>query len=434
MLPDALIKLLFMFGAFTVSFDILLIVDVGPNIRASQLILFLLVCNSFTALLYKRAIVPIGSIPLLLWAFFIILFIPNSGFIPKGIGYAMWLVFNIFIIFSFVQAISNPRDLQFYMSTYVYSFVFVALFGLLQFFGGALGFGRQLLVETWWIPGVLPRINGFSYEPSFFASYLLIGWVMVTYFLKNHIYIVTVIRLRICFLVITSALLLSGSRLGLIFMLLWYLQYPAVSILKLLTARCRRKDISVIIMSLVITGVIGFLYVSVANSDLFQVLAFGVGLGGASNHSVDERLDGFLGLVEIFIESPVIGYSLGGLSYALGKLSGVNVTDFTTAKLEGNGVFLEVLAASGIFGFMFFCLYIYKIVKSPFSLANRLLNFEMAGLLRGMTFALLFELAIIQPNQNILRPYLWLHIAILSAVYSMAIKMKQAEIKSERLC
>jgi len=432
MLPSALIKLLFTLGAFTVSFDILFVINVGPNFRASQIIFFLLFCNSFAGMLFKPVVVPLGSISLLIWTFFIILFIPNSGFIAKGVGYAMWLIFNISVIFSLVHAISNSRDLRFYVSMYIYSFTFVASFGLIQFLGGVSGFGGQLLVETWWIPGILPRINGFSYEPSFFASYLLIGWVMVIHFLKNHIYIVSVTKLRICFSIITTALLLSGSRLGLIFMLLWYLQYPAVSIFKLLTASCSRKDIVVIIFSITIAGVIGFSYISVENSDLFQVLSFGVGLGGASNHSVDERLDGFFGLVEIFMESPVIGYSLGGLSYALGNLSGVNVTDFTTAKLEGNGVFLEVLAASGIFGFIFFCIYIFKISKSPFSLANRLLNFEMAGLLRGMALALLFELAIIQPNQNILRPYLWLHIAILSAVYSMATKMNRTESQLER--
>jgi hypothetical protein len=433
MLPDALVKVLFTLGVFTVSFDILFVVNIGPNIRASQLIFCLLICNYFITLLHKRTAVPVGSMSLLLWTFFIILFIPNSGFIPKGIGYGMWLIFNILIIFTLVQVISVPRYLKFYVSIYVYSFAFVAFFGLMQFFGGVLGFGRHLLVETWWIPDILPRVNGFSYEPSFFASYILIGWVMVVYFLKNQIYIIAVKKLRICYLVITAALLLSGSRLGLIFIFLWYLQYPATSVLRLLTSRYRRKDIAVIILSLAIAGFAIFAYYSVENSVLFQALAFGVGLGGASSHSVDERLVGFLSLVEIFMDSPFIGYSLGGLSYALGNLSGVNVTDFITAKLEGNGVFLEVLAASGIFGFISFCIYIFKICKSPFSLANKLSNIEMSGLLRGMALALLFELAILQPNQNILRPYLWLHIAMLSAVYSMAIKMKRAEIQLERL-
>jgi hypothetical protein len=431
MLPPILLKIFFVLGVFTVSFDILFVMNVGPNIRASQLFFLVIIFNSFGSLLFKRVVIPKGIISLLLWLFFIILFIPNSGFIPKGIGYALWLILNIAIIFSLVQTISNVNDLRFYISWYVYSFVFVASFGLIQFFGGLYGYGNQLLVETWWVPGILPRINGFSYEPSFFATYLLIGWVMVAYFLKHHIYLIPVARLRVFFLVMTLALCLSGSRLGLLFMLFWYLQYPIVSFIRLLTTCLYQKDFTILFISIATPLIAIYTYNVAASSDLFQALAFGVGLGGVSSHSISDRVSGFYGLIQIFMDSPIIGYSLGGLSYALGNLEGINVTNFSEAKLEGNGVFLEVLAASGIFGFIPFCVYIYSICLSPFSLAKKQSNHEVSGLLRALALALVFELAIIQPNQNILRPYLWLHIAILSAVYAVGVKLNRAEQQSK---
>jgi hypothetical protein len=427
MLPSVFVKLLFALGVFTVSFDILFVINVGPNFRVSQIFISILVFHSLVNHIYKKSTLPIGAISLLIWAYFIILFIPNSGFIPKGVGYAMWLLFNIATVFSFVQLISSPNDLRFYIPCYIYSFVFVAMFGLMQFFGGIFGFGELLLVETWWIPGLLPRINGFSYEPSFFATYLIIGWVMVSYFIKNRIYYISNKKLKFCFFILTLALCLSGSRLGVFFMGIWYLQYPAFSLLKLILFRGNHKDFIALFISFVFLLLIFFIYNLFASSELFQILAFGIGLEGTSSHSIDERVGGFSGLLDIFQNSPFIGYSLGGLSYALGIQEGVSVNDFNTAKLEGNGVFLEVLAASGIFGFIPFCIYIFNICLSPFYLASKIDNIKLAGLLKGLGFSLIFELAIIQPNQNILRPYLWLHIAMLTAVYSIVDKVKSTE-------
>lgn len=87
-------------------------------------------------------------------------------------------------------------------------------------------------------------------------------------------------------------------------------------------------------------------------------------------------------------------------------------------------VFLEILAASGIFGFLPFILYIGILFVKPMQLVKKL-ELENQKILTALLFSLLSEIIILQFNQNILRPYFWLHIAILSAYFTIS-KQKAA--------
>ena len=425
-----MINFIYCLGILTISFDVLLNFNVGPNVRISQLILLIFIIYSFLLIINKKILIPIGFKYLLFWCFFVIIFIPNSGFIEKGVGYSVWLILNILIIFFTVQYYSRSLSFIKIIKFYIISFVFVGLFGILQFISGIFGLGDFFLVQTWWIPNVLPRVNGFSYEPSFYATYLMLGWISISYILQSKIYIFSKFSLILSFSIISFSLIVSGSRLGYVFMLFW----TVFNIFKSLFFNRRKNSnfkFSLIALGLIIlVTIILFNIFDYSDSDITHTLAFGTGLGETSSHSVDERLSGAYDLLEIFTRSPLIGYSLGGLSYALGNLKGITVNDFISAKLEGNSVFLEVLAASGILGFIPFLLYIYSLISRPFKL-NFADNFSCsAKILHGMTWALIFELLMLQANQNILRPYLWLHIAIMSTLYS-AIVLKNPSLSNK---
>ncbi|GGK37106.1 hypothetical protein GCM10010965_32440 [Caldalkalibacillus thermarum] len=152
-------------------------------------------------------------------------------------------------------------------------------------------------------------------------------------------------------------------------------------------------------------------------------LLSGTGINGTSSHSVDARFENFTDTLNVFMKNPLIGVSLGGVAPAIGRLHGITVTDQETAKhFEGISIFAEVLAASGIIGFTFFMSYIFTIIFKPFILSKKINNQLISGLLKGMVFSLIGLLIILQFNQNILRLYLWLHIGILSALYSVSLK------------
>ena len=82
-------------------------------------------------------------------------------------------------------------------------------------------------------------------------------------------------------------------------------------------------------------------------------------------------------------------------------------------------VFAEVLAASGVIGMVPFACFVITTIWKPVRLA-RLVTPFYSVLLSGLVRALLFAWMILQFNQNILRPYLWAHIAILATVYAAA--------------
>ncbi|MBV8070750.1 MAG: hypothetical protein JO270_12645, partial [Acidobacteriaceae bacterium] len=163
----------------TSSFDTFLVLTVGGNYRFCQIAMPVLALLGLIQAARARAIPVLGAVPLCIWFVFQLLFIPTTGFWPKSVGYCLWLLLNYSLIFAFVQLFSDEIEaLRVILRWYAYSFGLLAVFGIVQFFLPLLG-GPGLLVQQWWIPGVLARVNGFSYEPSYFATYLLIGFVFI---------------------------------------------------------------------------------------------------------------------------------------------------------------------------------------------------------------------------------------------------------------
>jgi len=405
---------------FTSSFDIFLVLNLGFNFRITQILLLIPIGLAVANIVQKkRAIWPLGFGWLLLWTMIIITFVPNTYFLARSIGYALWLLFNVFAIFAFVQFISTPSKAVGLVRWYVYSFVFVAVFGLIQFVSPLAGLGNNLLITQWWFYGILPRVNGFSYEPSYFATYLLMGWVVCAYLLQSKSTLFTRTHLQFYFLTISLALVLSTSRMGILMMLIWYIQYPLQLLVRLGLGHFNKRFFRITIIVLGVMLFLILLVIFVIGLDKLLFLFSGLGIFDTSSHSISERKVRMMDTLSLFINSPVIGYSLGGIGPAIAHLHGVTNIDFVAVKTyEGMCIFLEVLAASGLFGFIPFAIFIFLMVSRPLRLARKVLS-EQSKILVALTLALIFELVILQFNQNILRPYLWLHLAVLAASYSV---------------
>lgn len=415
-----IVKTLFYLSVFTTSFDVFLVVNLGFNFRATQLFVIFPIFFGIARALHKGNLsLPVGFKSLLIWTLFILAFIPNTTFLLKSVGYGFWLVFDVLLVLATVQIFNTENKINELITYYLYSFFFVAIFGLFQFFMPILHLGAPL-VQQWWIPGVLPRISGFSYESSFFATYMLMGWVLSAYLLDSGNTLVNQRRLKIIFMTISLVMILSSSRMGWLMMFAWFAQYPIRFLFNLAKGRMNKRLLVssvrvVLLLSLLATGGIWII-----GMDNIPTLFAGLGLFEESGSwSADTRLNSLNNTLQVFLDNPLIGHSLGGVSSAIGALHGVYVDNIDLGKeYEGNSIFVEVLAASGLFGFIPFVLYIYAILRKPFKLAKVADN-SGKDLLIGTTLALFFEFMILQFNQIILRPYLWLHIAILSALYSV---------------
>lgn len=415
-----IIFLLLVLALFSASWDIFMQIKVGGfSLRFTQFIIMLLMFLGTLHTLSKgKNIIPLGFGSLLLWACCIFAFVPHTTFLPRSILYALWLLFCIMSVYIFVQLIHSEKRLETIMRWYIYSFTFVSAFGLLQFAAGLLG--KNLLTMQWYIPGRFPRINGFSYEPSFFAIYMVQGFILTAYLREKKTRIMPRRIINLCYLTIAFSLLVSTSRAGWIICYLWFSRPLFIFLWHLTKGNFSiyyfKKTCLKVFFPTLCLIILGTILVKIFSINFF---ISGISFLGGGSHSSGTRWNSFVDLITIFINSPFIGYSLGGLSSAIGALHGVIVTNNEQAKdFEGTGVALEILAASGLLGVIPFLSYIYQILIKPWQMAKRLPDSETKKILIGLVVSLFFTLIIVQSGQNILRTYIWYHIALISSAYA----------------
>ncbi|EDM23175.1 O-antigen ligase family protein [Caminibacter mediatlanticus] len=368
-LNSIIILLIFMLF-LTSSFDIFLNINLGGfHLRIVYIIEFLL----FSLFLYnlKHSYFKFRIINwqlLLIWILFLVIFIPNTNFLIRNIGYVFWLFLSIIMI-ALLGTLINKKNFFKIFDYYVLSFYIVAIFGFVQFILGL--FGISLLTTQWWIYGKLPRINGFNYEPSYFGTYLLIGWSLLFYLIaKDRIFKK---RYYKKFLFITLVMILSSSRMTILFLIIIPLSFAIVRIFNDFLNRFSIKKHYVKYIILLLLIIYFLIFITVHYWDEIKFLYAGLGIGGTSAHSSGTRINQMLETFEVFLKSPLIGYSLGGIPSAIALSQGITINSQIEAKnFEGMNVFLEVLAASGIIGFLFFLLYLIFLFLKAFSISRKL--------------------------------------------------------------
>ncbi|OIN56518.1 O-antigen ligase family protein [Arsenicibacter rosenii] len=397
----------------TASFDIILNLRIAGFALRFVYLLIIVHCILYfiESILNGKFIVKyLGGKYFFVWFFFLVIFVNNTPLINRNIGYLLWLLIHAFYTIVLAQSCNNKKKLQKYVSVYLFSFLITSLFGFLQLGLGLLGI--DLLVEQWWIEGRFPRLNGFSYEPSYYATYLIAGF-STSYFLFRSKVNKHSELIKYTSIISLLAIILSTSRMGLIVVVTELIVY------ELFINRTNLKIKLVVISSIAFVLVV--ITIVALRTDFLFFLFDGLGIMGSSAHSSMERLDGFFTQIEILKKNPFKGYSLGGVSQAIAFEKGVvNISQETIKPYDVSmNIFVEVLTASGIIGFLFFLRYIYTLFSYTF--------FKMRGYVpevilpdkysRALAWGLLFELIILCFNQNILRPYLWVHISILNSAF-----------------
>lgn len=413
----------------TSSFDIFLVAQIGPNIRFCQILAPVLILLAALRAVRGVRLPCLGAIPVSLWLFFQFAFVPITGFWPKSVGYCFWLLLNIATVYSFVYLFGDDhRALLKIVRWYAWSFAVIASCGIVQFCLPLFGLPSPLVTE-WWIPGRLPRVNGFSYEPSYFATYLLIGFVFVGSLRRARTKLMPPGILLIIYWLALIGIVLSSSRMGIVFVIAeillaqlapWLLFLKDLGKFRIVWRHAGALAPSVAVIALLSAAIVGTARELRDNPATMLMLLNGTGLSNTAAHSVVERENSFEDTLDVFAEHPVIGRSLGGVSYAIGQAHGEDLHSFEASKqFEGMNIFAEVLAASGVVGILPFVFFLAALIGRPWKLARAIAP-GYAALLRSLVRSLLFVLAILQFNQNILRPYLWIHVAILATVYAAA--------------
>lgn len=419
-----------LFIAFaTASGDIFFVLKVGGlNVRLGQLLFaFLILISLPTIIRADKIIWPTGFSYFLIVLAIATAFVPNSPFLTRNIGYLFWSFLSAASVFILTQLYGRVRYSFFVIfKAYIYSFIFPALFGLFQFAAGM--WGKEVLVTQWLVPGRVVRINGFSYEPSYFSLYESLGWVtsLVLLFeggagLFNRKF------LSLTFMLITISLLLSTSKTAILMIFGVAFFWAFFVLTKFLVGR-RVKVLGLLAAASIPAFTLGLIsWVVTAYPLVIQLLVRGLGILGTASHSINDRAAEFLDTVRVFEESPIIGVSFGGVGPAIYMLyhREFSVEDFNLAKTEGLNVFAEILAATGVIGFIFFIIYILNISFIIFR--KRCYSKHDFTILKALAVSLLVELALLTSAQNIFRPYVWNHIAILSAGLAVLPRLNKHE-------
>ena len=413
---------------FAASFDTILNFNVGGVLRLSQVLMMGVCIIAFASMIQQgRILWPRGSTSLALWMFVQVLFLPLSGVMSIGLEFFALLLFTVVGIFAIVQLYGESPHIEFLMRVYLLSYVFVGAFGLVQFALPLLGL-PPLLIQQWIVHGHLARINGFSYEPSYFATYLTMGWIMLIELRFSRARITQSPAWKWATILVTAALFLSTSKTAWVFMLVELfarLAPPVWRALRRLVAEVHEGRIFVrlprghVLRNGLILAVILLVGARVVTKLVADPAIFlsGTGLASQPAHSLDTRLNVARQTWYAYKEHPFIGRSLGGVSVYIASRDGIAVTTMEGVRqFWGFPVLMDVLVASGLFGFIPFLVFLYANTIRPLHLAVRFWPEERAKWVRALARAMIFEWMLLMVDQNLIRVYLWFHIAMVAVV------------------
>jgi hypothetical protein len=344
--------------------------------------------------------------------------VKNSIIIQRGLGYHLWLMIFFGFILALALYINHLAHFEKILILYLNSFTVVALLALFQFTLAL--FGIEALISYYFQSGI-PRVHGLSYEPSYFSTYLIVPWTFhfLLYFSKNE-YLKKKTKNNFTLLLLTLVIFLSFSRMGILLVGL-IVGYKSLTVICKTAVSKKIRITEVSFISIVLVAVVGIVTVAFIYSKKFISVFEGLPIFSNYAHSASIRLDDFMNTWKIFQESPLAGYSLGGIAPAIARLKGYgSLTQDVVKNTEGMCILLEVLAASGIIGFLFFCFFLGKVLLSSKQLTRLTnpastsgLSFSFTGH-RLLIAGLIAQLILLCMNQNILRNYLWIHIAIVN--------------------
>ena len=403
----------------TPSFDIILTVDIGGlTMRISQLFaLAVFVYFVFDSFRGASLRFPLGFGSLAVVILFNTLWIYRALTVKNAVAYEIWLIFDAVEILLFTHYLSRQETLASLVRKYIFCFDALAIVGWLQFI--LQYFGINFFVTQF---HEMHRTNGFSFEPSYYATYLLMGCVICLYLLETHNERAMSRRmLQLSAVLNVGALLTSTSRMG------WLMLAAYVGVRSLvafyLQIKTKQGNLLRLLLLLVPVGLTVLVVVVIVGIQLENptILLYtqGLGIGKDDAHSSGQRLEALAGVWGVFRSSPLAGCSYGGLDAAILTSLGIPVTEVSNGTYS-MCVSVEALAALGVFGAAFLFKYIWDLSVGCYLRARRLSAVDRPDreLLTALLLAHVFIFAILQFNQNILRTVYWTHLMLICTGWS----------------
>lgn len=417
----------FALALFTASFDVFLVISAGGTIRFGQVMLAVVIVGGVAMAIQSRRILwPKGGWALLLWFVLLSCFVPLGNAGQIGLVLHLDLAFTIAGVYAVLQLYGRSAYLESLMKAYLSSYVFVACFGLFQLAAPPLHLG-EWLVRQWIIHGKFARINGFSYEPSYFATYMIMGWITLLDLRYSKARITAAPRWRWLTILVGAVLFLSTSKIAWFLLLLeGSIRFAGVASgwLREHGSRLRRGSLRIALPRFrFLAGIAGFvvcagLAVTALGSIVkLDFLLSGTGIDHTASHSRDDRLRWMNDTLAVIAEQPLLGRGFGGVAARNAERHGSALNSVDALRLYwGFPVILDVLAASGVLGFIPFLWFFFTNTVGEFALIRKHWPAEYAKWMRALIRGLFYEFLILLVDQNLLRMYLWFQVTMVVVV------------------
>ena len=422
-----LVHWLMVVALFTASCDLILVLRVAGTLRLANLIMMVLLIAAAGRVIQRQAILwPRAGGMLALWCVLQGVLIARSDIPAISLNIYTLLLLTVAGIFAVLQLYGRSGLVEPLMRAYLGSYVFVACFGLFQFVTPALHLGTYL-VQAWIVHGLIPRINGFNYEPSYFATYLVMGWIMLIDLRVRNARMTAGRRWKVFTVLVTLVFFLSSSRTAWVFLLVEGVARAVPPLLRRVRRQVERLRRGRLIVSLPrAKWVVGAAFVLVGFAAAYSgvnrlvnplILLSGTGLGGTSSQTVTDRLESYRDTFEVFREHPLLGLGLGGTGGRVAQLQGAQVSDMADYRIhQPFPVPLDVLASSGLLGVIPFAWFFWAITVGERDLLRRYAGDERAKWLHALIRAMIYEWLILVVDQNLLRVYFWFHVTMLVVI------------------
>ena len=420
---------LVLLALLTSSFDLVLVFNVGGTLRLAQLLLVVFVLAAMGWIIQqKRLLWPRGGYAMALYLVIQAVLVLQWHGIVLLLSAQTFLLLSLTIvgIFAVLQLYGDSGYVEKLMRGYLVSFVAIAGFGLFQWASPALHLGHWFVVQWIWY-GELPRLNGLNYEPSYFATYMIMGFIMLVDLRVTRAKLTAGRRWFWATVLVAVVFFLSTSKTAWLFLVLEgaLRARPYVTrALEIHVVRFRKGHLLLslprvrfVVVTLVLAvGAVAGLY-GVSRVVPLNTFLAGTGLAGTASHSLNDRTTRAGDTWHVFLNHPVIGLGIGGVASGVAELTGEEVVNFDTQRsFQGYPVPLEALAAGGLLGFAPFLWFFLVITIGETRLMRERWADDRAKWLHALIRAMAFEWLCLLGDQFMLRVYLWFHVTMLVVV------------------
>jgi len=416
-------KILLFLAVFSVSFDIFLVFKIGEaTVRFSNLaVLMLGIVVVFEKLLRRNFVlkyVKYPMVPLVLFTAVSFLSVIGSEWFLKSSITAFYALFNlIFYVWLIAELVKNEKDALFLTKIYLGSFLFVAAFALVQFVLPFVGIRPPLAGAYLEFMSFVPRVNAFSYEPTNLATYLAPGLFLALFMAIKGSKLVNRWFLNVAVVVLFAAVVLSTARVG------WLA--AAISLVALIPPILRmiaRGKIKIPAFRVCVSFFLIFLFVLPAFIYLKDDF-LGLVKSAPSGVSATCRTQGAIYVFQVFKENPILGVGVGGVGVYMNNrpqefiLEKMCANTSSIWSITTSTVAAEILASTGIIGFLIWLWLLWRIFKFAWDKKNNILiSRDWRIIMEGLLWGFVVQIIVLQFNQNFFRNYVYLHIGMIVAI------------------